>query len=223
MSLMSKLFGKKVQDFIGIDQPPELEIPSIVTSLGLRINGLIKMRIGVTSFFLLNDKYMIGSGSDGLSDSYVIKKITVTDSTGGLDAPYTIVRAFTSNGIMFNFNCPDGMTVNDLMVFVPITTPVIPKKSNLTEGTPGTPEYVSKERWYAVTKDVEFDHVVSFNNLRSKILSLEKTVEKADEVWYSRSVDNEMSEYLLVRQFDKTINNKNYLGVVINEQDIERI
>jgi hypothetical protein len=210
-------FKKKIEELVSDDKPGKLELPQIVQDLGLRINGLISRKISVTSFFLLNDKFLIKE--EDFIDSYVIHKITVTDSSGGLAGNFKIVRAFTSNDTMFQFNCPDGK-LNDTLMFINCEFPIIEKNETSSVINSVDNSSTLTKRVFAKVNEIEFDYEASFN-LRSHVYTTERSSEKSDERLYAHTIED-MVEYLLIREFDAT-HKKNYIGVTINENDIETI
>ena len=199
---MSFITRKVFKDFIGIEDSNSIDIPDIVRKLNIRINnGLIKLSANVSAFFML-ENFMLKESD--ITENYVIQKVSVITN------PFPIVRVLTSNGIIFQFNCPNG-ELNDMMLFVPKTLAL--------------EEFYNKTTSYVKVNDVNFTLVMEAR-FQATFVTLKKEVEFSAEKLYSRDVKSFSGSETMVEYFlEKIVDSKvtNYIGVVINENDIKII
>lgn len=191
MSIFSHLFKKK----------EESNLPQLIQDLKLRINGVINLKIGAESFLLLSDKMLVSQKN--IDTVNIINKITIASDRAGFE----VVRAFVSNGNIFQFNCPNGK-FNDMMLLIPFSGNI--RKQEITdEKNEIKRSIITNEIEFIEIADIELYYEFSSDNQK------ENSIEKL----YMREIDS-VIEYFLIRIISLK-EQKKYIGVVINENDIE--
>lgn len=171
--------------------------------LGLRIGGILNVKVGAGSFLLLNEKYMTSIDKS----SYVITKLT----SATINETLKIVRAYSEN-VIFQFNVMDKK-LNDILVLVESEKNII--TDNITQ----------RQDFNNLGQELLYKNITFYSE--GDFYFIERTVDEeiinTEEKLFMREVDEGQGnfEYALIKMEKYSI--CVYTGLVVADEEIEVI
>lgn len=176
-------------------------IPPELTMLGLRIGGIINLKIGAENFLLLNKT--ITTIEEGTT--FIIDRLSISKIDGALG----VVRAYCGK-YLFQFNLVDNI-LNDVLLLV------------VSEKLPSTSQYVEEFKNIEDKFTYKNEEFMSSGYFNFKEGFYKEPAETTVEKLFIRdiSAEEETVEYALVKKNSQVI--VIYTGLVIDVAEVETV